>query len=246
MTNSYTTRLHRRTLLAGTAATLAGATTAGVAAAKNGNNGKKKNREPLEDTSSTVAYLTYEPGEEGFGFPDDPVEKESFFDDGNIEFDTTELEITTDGERIHHSLPLPGGKPYIIKHESDGLYCPNGAVINFEVEGGEDGILPEGRYRAVVREDVQLYEKGGYLDWSVSRVDLFERPKMEYIGPTLIVIWDEDGKENNEDKSFRTESPVPGEMPDPPDEVLDPDVFLDLKEAAVELMEADEPNPGGN
>jgi hypothetical protein len=218
------------------------ATVAGVAGAKNGSD-KRGGREPLEASSSTVAYLTYEPGAKGgFGFPEEPAE--AFFDDGSRRFDTTELEIAKNGRIIYNSIPLPGGKPYVIKHVSEGLYRPRGAVINFEV-GEENGQgLEEGRYRATVREDVQLYEKGGFLDWSVSRVDLFSRPGMEYLGPSLVVIWDEDGEENDE-PGVRTDSPDLDEIPDPPDEVLAADTFSDLESAAERLMAADVPTPGG-
>lgn len=241
MNATNTTRWCRRSVLKGAAIMIGGiATTAGSTTAKRGRAANGENREPLEETPSTVAYLTYEPDEDGFGFPDEPVM--SFFDNGTIQFNTSELNIATNGKHIFHSLPFPGGKPYIIKHEGDGRYRQRGAVINFEVDEDNDLNLEEGRYRATVREEVQLYEKGGYFDWSVSRVDLFDRPGMEYLGPILAVIWDEDG-DKNENPEYRTESSVA--VPETPDEVLDEDVFSDLNTAAETLMTADIPNPGG-
>jgi hypothetical protein len=216
------------------------ATTVGRTRATRGRAANRENREPLEETPSTVAYVTYVPGEDGFGFPDNPVNP--FFDDGTLRFNTTELEIVTTGKHIFHSLPLPGGKPYILTHEGDGRYRQRGAVINFDVDEGNAYALAEGRYRATVREAVQLYEKGGYFDWSVSRVDLFSRPGMEYLGPSLIVIWDEDGDEND-DPEYRTGSSTA--VPETPNEALDDDTFSDLATAAEALLTADSPTPGG-
>lgn len=216
---------------------------AGITTATTGRAANSKDREPLEETPSTVTYLTYEPGieKEGFGFPDNPAG--GFLDDKRLKFDTTALEIATNGNQIYHTIPLPGGKPYIIKHENDGRYKQRGAVINFEVDEANNYGLEEGQYRATVREDVQLYEKGGYFNWSVSRIDLFRRPGMEYVGPSLIVIWDEDGDEND-DHSYRTYPYSEGIST--PNVVLDPDVLSNLGNAAEALMKADSPNPGGN
>jgi hypothetical protein len=212
----------------------------GTTAAKPNKTAKSQNWNPLEESPSKVAYLTYQAGVNGFGFPDAP--KNSFFVEGRPRFDTTALKMAKNGKHIRHSLPFPGGKPYIIKHKGGGRYSPRGAVINFEVDAGNEYGLPEGQYRATVREEVQLYEKGGYFNWSVSRVDLFSRPEMDYVGPSLAVIWDEDGKEND-DPGYRTGSSA--RLPETPAEALDNDVFSNLATATEALIRADIPNPGG-
>lgn len=241
MTSQDTTKSHRRSVLKGAAVMLGGTLpVAGTTAAKPNKTAKSQNWKPLEGSPSKVAYLTYEFGEDGFGFPDNPAE--DFFVTGGPRFDTTALKIAKNGEHIRHSLPFPGGKPYIIKHKEEGRYSPRGAVINFEIDANNEYGLPEGQYRATVREEVQLYGKGGYFNWSVSRVDLFSRPGMNYLGPSLAVIWDEDGPEND-DSEYRNGPSASN--PGTPNEVLADEVFSDLAAATEALIKADIPNPGG-
>lgn len=241
MTSQNTTGSYRRSVLKGAAVMVGGTLpTVGTTTAKPNRAGKDQNWTPLEENASKVAYLTYELGLDGFGFPDEP--EDAVFVEGSPQFDTTALKMAKNGKHIRHSLPFPGGKPYIIKHKGDGRYSPHGAVINFEVENNEYG-LPNGRYRATVREEVQLYKKGGYFDWSVSRVDLFTRPGMDHVGSSLAVIWDEDGKENDDEKEYRNDPSTTD--PETLQETLENDEFSELNSAAIDLVSAEIPNPGG-
>lgn len=103
-------------------------------------------------------------------------------------FDVSSPKQTGNGRIIHHELPFAHGKPYILKHEGKGRYTQRGATINFE---GPSDLWPSpGRWRAVVREDVQANDDGAFA-WSVTRVDFFKRPRMVYDQSIIIVVWDE-------------------------------------------------------
>lgn len=105
------------------------------------------------------------------------------------EFDVTSFKVTGNGHVLHHELPIGSGKPYVLHHEGDGRYKPRGAVVNFQ---GPDALWPsEGRWRAVIREDVQAIEGPAFL-WSVTRVDFFSRPRMQFAGSVVLGIWNDD------------------------------------------------------
>ena len=102
-------------------------------------------------------------------------------------FDVESAKVTGNGRVLHHELPIGDGKPYILIHEGEGRYTPRGATVNFR---GPDGLWPqEGRWRAIVREDVQATATGDF-GWSVTRVDIFSRPRMTYSGSMIIAVWD--------------------------------------------------------
>lgn len=233
----------RRTVLRSIGAGATGAAgITGTASAKRGNGGNKGGKRPLEETSSLVAALNYRGTGTTFeGFADDPADAN--FDPGR-EFDTTNPEVVGDGRLIHYQLPFGTHKPYVLHHEGDGRYTPRGAVTNFETDGSAPPGLPPGRYRATVREEVNLYEKGGYFDWSATRVDFFDRPGMEYVTSTLIILWDEDAEEND-DPSVRTDDPTPGkDTPEFSEDILG-DVYEEIKTAAEELIDAGVSTLGG-
>lgn len=243
MTDTRFERAGRRTVLRliGAGATgIAGVT--GTASANRGNGGEKGGKRPLEETSSLVAALNYRGTGTTFEeFADDPADAN--FDPGR-EFDTTKPEVVSNGRLIHYQLPFGTHKPYVLHHEGGGRYTPRGAVTNFETDGSAPPGLPPGRYRATVREEINLYERGGYFDWSVTRVDFFDQAGMEYVTSTLIILWDEDAK-GNDDRTFRTDDPTPGkDTPEFSEDILG-DIYGEIKTAAEELIDAGVSTPGG-
>lgn len=251
---------------------------------ENGNGDRRENRgrRQLEDTPSTLAV--YFPDHEQLAAEElmNAIHDGTGFFDPGVGFDTTDLVVTGNGNRIHHELPFPGAKPYVLAHEGDGLYTDRGAVINFELDEEDVDDLPlppelaealrhliadQGvtKFRAAVSEYIQLYGKGKYFNWSVTRVDIFARPGMNYISSAFIVLWDEndgsvpDRDARNDDQNYRTD--LEGETPAPPPagKAVDPHAAFDTDtpeadwaaikgrflELAGELAEG-EPNPGGN
>lgn len=130
--------------------------------------------------SEDVSAVVYEGQDDSFGPEPTPLP-------GSL-FDTGSSRVTGNGRVAHNELPFGDGKPYVLKHEGGGRFTQRGATINFE---GPDDLWPTpGRWRAVVREDVQAARDGSFA-WSVTRVDFFARPRMEYAQSMVIVVWDD-------------------------------------------------------
>ncbi len=133
-------------------------------------------------TPTTTAHARgYRPAPDGEGFVSFSFPAENF--------DLASFRVTGQGRVIHRSLPLGSGKPYILKLDDDGAYRPNGAVINYRgtrLLGGQ-----ERQWRAVVREVVagQQTASGPAFAWSVTRIDYFERPGMDYHSSTVLAVW---------------------------------------------------------
>lgn len=121
--------------------------------------------------------------------------RETVFSDQQIElspelFDVRGAKVTGRGRITHHELPFADGKPYVLRLDpATGRYTERGAVINFD--GPARLWQEEGKWRAVVREEVQPTQTGAF-GWSVTRVDFFERPGMQYAESVIIVVWNAD------------------------------------------------------
>lgn len=247
----HDTYIGRRPVLKGAGMTIAGlGGLTGSAAAKG--KGKGGGKQQLEDQSSLTAALVFS-GQGTFfpGYSKNPDVRT--FDDGNL-FDTTSAEITPNGQVIHYQLQFGAdSKPYVLKHGEDGQYTSKGSVINVEGPAPTLGVGP-GEYRATVRDVVQLYEKGGYFNWSVTRTDVFVRPDMEYSHSLLIIVWDEDGPDRQgfPNPFYRNNPFADDDGDDEPDndpeyssDVLGDEVFEAIESNANELIAAGPSNPGG-
>lgn len=243
MKEQHTTTIGRRPVLKGAGMALAGlgGLTGSAVAKKGGKEGENgKGLRPLEETSSSTGSFV---SRGVFTTFDYPYISEGALTNGQV-FDTTSADITPNGQTIHYQLQFDlNVKPYILRHEGEGRYTSRGAVVNFELPSQNPFGLPAGKYRATVRDDVNLYEMGGAFDWSVTRIDFFVRHNMSYAGSSLVVVWDEDGPNNDDDED---RNPASDHFPDYSDDngALG-DVYTDIDASAKALMGAGVSNPGG-
>ncbi|KXA99459.1 hypothetical protein AKJ41_05385 [candidate division MSBL1 archaeon SCGC-AAA259O05] len=112
-------------------------------------------------------------------------------------YDTSELKITPNGETMHNVLEffeysynfIKGHpfKPYVLTHDSKGLYRAKGELLYYEWKD-------DGKRRTVVNTEIKLESKGeGYL-WMVQRADYYSigEGKPEYLGSYGYIVWNTD------------------------------------------------------
>lgn len=235
-----TNLIGRRPVLKGAAVALAGlgGLTGTAGAKKGGKEGENgKGLQPLEDKPSLTGSFVSPGAGTQFVYP-----APTTFAQGQV-FDTTSADITPDGNVIHYQLAFDlNEKPYGLTHVGGGKYVSRGAVVNFKIPGQNAFGLTAGEYRATVRDDVNLYGKDEYFDWSVTRIDFFTRPEINYAGSAMVVVWDEDGSENG--NPFVRNDPTSVNQPEFSQTAL-PNIYQDIDDTAKTLMAAGPSNPGG-
>jgi len=177
--NLNTKRTNRRSFICATAGTVAGlALMTGSATA---------------DAEIDFRFKRGAIGDDGdITWDEDEDEDEDEFDPS--ELDLEEFKVTGGGRVIHRELPLGDQKPYRLlleeEEEKGSLYTQRGANINFEVEEDEDNpFFPKpGRWRGVVREEVDLVGEGEELQFTgaVTRVDFFAQRGMDPVGAFVL------------------------------------------------------------
>lgn len=238
MKEQHTTTIGRRPVLKG-----AGMALAGLGGLTGSAVAKKGGPEQLEHSSSLTGSHIYVG--QGTLFPYQFSPAVETYAQGEL-FDTTSADVTPNGQILHYQLQFGlDSKSYVLRHEDDGRYTSEGAVINFDLDQPNPDLgLGPGAYRATVRDDVQLYEKGGYFNWSATRVDYFSRPEMSYLYSSLILVWDEDDSGNGSPFTYRN-NPGLTNPPEYSEDALGEETFTAIDAAAKALIAADVSNPGG-
>ena len=135
----------------------------------------------------------------GFRYPDEPTDFRGFDPDGAL-FDATTLLKSPNGNVLHYDFHFTPDnsivgpkKPYVMVHEGDGQYTSRGQIVTFDVDETppQFDFLSPGTWRAVGADVVQLDEKGGQLNWAVTRADFYRLGDSdpEYVVSLVYLIW---------------------------------------------------------
>lgn len=157
---------------------------------------------PLEPTP--VYFAVYAGGgsdPQNFQYTGTPTDFRGFDPNGSL-FDASTLLKSPDGNVLYydfHFTPdnsIVGQKqPYVMVHEGDGEYTSRCQEATFEVDETppQFAFLAPGTWRAVGQDIVKLDEKGGQLDWAVTRADFYRLNggASEYVVSLVYLIWRE-------------------------------------------------------
>lgn len=159
------------------------------------NSGKKSlNRVPVYFT----VYAGRGDKPAAFGFPDEPTEFRGYDINSQI-FDSSDLDATPNGKTLHYGFrffsnyALVGSpKPYIMRHTDGGTYESRGQTVNFELDRRAPApfsFLGAGKWRAVGRDVVQLSEKGGEIEYAITRADFYDQGDGSYVLTLVYALW---------------------------------------------------------